>query len=156
MAKRQYWLVKSEEDVYPIRKLQEDGRTPWDGIRNYEARNFMRDGMKTGDLVLFYHSNANPPGVAGVARVASEPYPDALQFDPKSPYFDEKADPENPRWILVDLEYVETFPRFVSLNELRQDPRLAEMALFTRKRLSVQPVAEEEFEVVQELASGGD
>lgn len=155
MAEKRHWLVKSEEDSYPIGKLQEDGRTPWDGIRNYEARNLMRDGMKKGDLVLFYHSNANPPGVAGVARVASDPYPDPLQFDPKSRYFDAGSDEANPRWVLVDLEYVETYPRFVPLTELRQDPRLAEMALFTRKRLSVQPVTEEEFRVVEELGNGG-
>jgi predicted RNA-binding protein with PUA-like domain len=149
MSKKRYWLVKSEEDVYPIGKLEEDGRTPWDGIRNYEARNLMRDEMKEGDLVLYYHSNANPPGVVGIARVASKPYPDPLQFDPDSRYHDPKSSEEDPRWILVDLAYEETFPRRVPLQEVRDHPDLGEMVLVNRMRLSVQPVREEEFEIIR-------
>jgi predicted RNA-binding protein with PUA-like domain len=144
----QYWLVKSEEDVYPIEQLEKDGTTMWDGIRNYEARNIMRDRMKPGDLVLYYHSNANPPGVAGLARVASAPYPDPQQFDPKSRYFDPKATVEEPRWFLVDMAFVETFPRFVPLDEIRDTPELEEMTLLKRMRLSVQPVDPAHFEKV--------
>jgi len=143
-----YWLVKSEEDVYPIEQLARDGTTPWDGIRNYEARNIMRDRMKPGDLVLYYHSNASPPGVAGLARVASEPYPDPSQFDPGSRYHDGKSTEERPRWFLVDMAYVETFPRFVPLDEIRSTPDLEEMTLLTRMRLSVQPVDPAHFERV--------
>jgi len=149
-----FWLVKSEEDVYPIDQLQKDGRTPWDGVRNYEARNIMRDGMKEGDLVLYYHSNANPPGVVGLARVASAPYPDALQFDPSSPYHDPSSSPNNPRWVLVDVAFEEHFPRRVSLDEIRAHPDLQETALLTRKRLSVQPVEPEAFRILCDLGRG--
>ncbi len=154
MSKTRYWLVKSEEDVYPIETLEAEGTTPWDGIRNYEARNLMRDEMKEGDLVLYYHSNASPPGVVGVARVASEPYPDPLQFDPDSRYHDPKSTEEDPRWILVDLAYEETFPRRVSLQEIKDHPDLEEMVLVNRMRLSVQPVREEEFGIIAALGRG--
>jgi len=148
MAKKRYWLVKSEEDVYPIDTLEADETTPWDGVRNYEARNLMRDEMKEGDLVLYYHSNANPPGVVGVARVASSPYPDPLQFDPESRYHDPKSSEEDPRWILVDLAFEEKFHRKVSLQEIKEHPELQDMVLVNRMRLSVQPVREKEFEVI--------
>jgi len=151
-----FWLVKSEEDVYPIEQLERDGTTMWDGIRNYEARNIMRDRMKPGDLVLYYHSNANPPGVAGLARVASAPYADPYQFDPESRYFDEKATEEEPRWVLVDMAFVETFPRFVPLDEIRDTPELEEMTLLKRMRLSVQPVDPAHFEVVCALGRRKD
>ncbi len=151
---RNHWLVKSEADVYAIEDLEREGRTPWDGIRNSEARNLMRDRMRPGDLVLYYHSNANPPGVAGIARVASEPYPDPLQFDAASPYHDPKSEPGDPRWILVDMEFVERFARLVPLQEIRDHPGLREMALLRRKRLSVQPVEAGEFQVIRELGSG--
>lgn len=146
-----FWLVKSEEDVYPIEQLEKDGKTPWDGVRNYEARNVMRDGMKTGDLILYYHSNAKPPGVVGLARVASEPYPDPLQFDPTSPYHDPKSSPAQPRWVLVDVAFEERFSRRVSLDEIRAHPDLQEMALLTRKRLSVQPVEPDAFQILCDL-----
>jgi predicted RNA-binding protein with PUA-like domain len=148
---KQYWLVKSEEDVYSIDHLEKDGTTMWDGIRNYEARNFMRDLMKPGDLVLYYHSNASPPGVAGLARVASEPYPDPFQFDSGSRYHDPKATREEPRWQLVDMAFVEKFPRLVPLSEIREHPELQEMTLLRRMRLSVQPVDAEHFEIVCDL-----
>lgn len=151
-----HWLMKSEADVYGIDDLERDGTTPWDGIRNYEARNLMRDQMRPGDLVLYYHSNARPPGVAGVARVASEPYPDPLQFDASSPYHDPKASREEPRWILVDVAFEERFPRFVPLDEIREHPGLQEMALLTRKRLSVQPVEPEAFETIRGLGHRQD
>jgi predicted RNA-binding protein with PUA-like domain len=155
MSGTRYWLMKSEEDVYSIEDLEKDGTTCWEGVRNYEARNLMRDGMKEGDRVLFYHSNATPPGVAGIARISREAYPDHFAFDPKSNYFDAKSDPDEPRWLMVDVEFVEKFPEKVSLSRLREEEGLQEMALFTRKRLSVQPVEEEEFERVVAMGRGG-
>jgi predicted RNA-binding protein with PUA-like domain len=150
-AWERFWLVKSEEDVYPIEQLELDRRTPWDGVRNYEARNVLRDQMKLGDRVLYYHSNANPPGVVGIARVVSEAYADPLQFDPTSSYYDPKATSETPRWFLVDLGFEARFPRKVSLDEIREHPALQEMALLTRKRLSVQPVEPEAFQILVDL-----
>ena len=114
MSDTRYWLMKSEEDVYSIEDLERDGTTCWEGVRNYEARNLMRDGMKEGDLALFYHSNATPPGVAGIARITREAYPDHFAFDPKSNYFDAKSDPDAPRWLMVDVGFVERFPEKVS------------------------------------------
>jgi len=150
MAKR-YWLMKSEEDVYSIRDLEEEGTTCWEGVRNYEARNIMRDQMKVGDGVLFYHSNANPPGVAGLARVAKTGYPDHFAFDKKNPYYDPKSDPDNPRWYMVDVEFVEAFPEVVSLEEVKNTPELSEMTLVKRARLSVQPVEKEEFALIRKM-----
>lgn len=146
MAK--YWLMKSEPNTYSIDDLARDGRTHWDGVRNYQARNFMRDEMKVGDGVLFYHSNANPPGVAGIARVVREGYPDNTAQDPNSKYFDPKASPEDPRWFMVDIEFVEKFDELVPLETLRQTPGLEEMLVTKKSRLSVQPVRPEEFEIV--------
>ncbi len=135
------WLMKSEPDVYSYEDLEREGRTLWDGIRNYQARNFMRDEMRVGDRVLFYHSNCEPPGVAGIAEVASEPYPDPTQFDPKSKYFDEKSSEENPRWMLVDVTPVRALPRLVSLAEMREEARLADLPLLRKgNRLSIMPV----------------
>ena len=151
MAKKNHWLMKSEENVYSIDDLHQDGTTYWDGIRNYEARNIMRDRMKVGDLVLYYHSNASPSGVVGVARVVREAYPDPTQFDPKSPYHDEKATKDEPRWWLVDVEFVEKFPRVVPLSEIKEHPDLQDMVLVKRARLSVQPVEKREFEIVRRL-----
>jgi predicted RNA-binding protein with PUA-like domain len=150
MAK-QYWLMKSEEDVYSIRHLEGDGTTCWEGVRNYEARNLMRDQMRVGDSVLFYHSNAKPPGVAGIARVCKRAYPDHYAFDKKNPYFDPKSDPENPRWFMVDVEFVEAFSAVVSLNEIKAEAGLADMALLKKLRLSVQPVTKEEFRVIRRM-----
>ena len=147
------WLVKSEPDVYGFDRLQSEGRTPWDGIRNYQARNFMRDEMRVGDRVLFYHSQVAPPGVVGIAEVASEPYPDPTQFDATSPYHDPKATEEEPRWILVDIVPVRPLPRLVSLKEIREDEKLGGMLLTRRgNRLSVMPVEEEHAERIVELA----
>ncbi len=155
MSDTRYWLMKSEEDVYSIEDLERDGTTCWEGVRNYEARNLMRDGMREGDLVLFYHSNATPPGVAGIARITREAYPDHFAFDPESNYFDAKSDPDEPRWLMVDVGFVEKFPEKVPLARLRDEESLQEMALFTRKRLSVQPVEEEEFERVAAMGREG-
>ena len=134
------WLMKSELDVYPWSQLVEDGSTHWDGVRNYQARNFMRDQMKVGDLILYYHSNCKPPHVAGVARVIKQGYPDHTSWDPDSKYFDSKSTPESPRWFMVDIEpVVATIP--VPLDSMRQNPSLEGMPLLARgQRLSVQPV----------------
>ena len=151
------WLMKSEPDVYGYDDLERDGRTPWDGIRNYQARNFMRDEMKVGDRVLFYHSNTQPPGVAGVAEVVSEPYPDPTQFDPTSRYHDPKSTPEAPRWVLVDVAPERRLPRLVTLAEIKADPALAELPLVRRgNRLSIMPVGEAEAARIVALARTPD
>jgi len=152
MSERRCWLVKTEPGSFSIDDLARVGVEPWDGVRNYQARNLMRDGMKVGDEILVYHSNADPPGVAGIAEVASGPYPDPTQFDPGSTYFDPTSDPSDPRWILVDVRFVEKLPRLVPLPELRSRPELAGMVLLTRSRLSVQPVDPEHFDAVVALA----
>ena len=150
MAK--YWLVKSEPGAYSIDDLRRDGRTYWNGVRNYQARNFMRDEMQVGDRVLFYHSNATPPGVAGLARVSRAGYPDPAARDPESEYFDPKASDEDPRWYMVDVEFVEAFREVVPLDRIRSTPGLEKMPLVNRSRLSVQPVTKEEFDAIVELA----
>ena len=149
------WLMKSEPGSFSIDDLARDGKTAWEGVRNYQARNFMRDEMRLGDPVLFYHSNADPTGVAGLARVASASYPDRSALDPKSRYYDEKASEDDPRWFLVDIEYVETFPRVVTLDELRRTPGLEKMLLINKSRLSVQPVTRAEYDIVVRLGRGG-
>lgn len=153
MAAMNYWLIKSEPDVFGIDDLEKAKREAWDGIRNYQARNFMRDGMEIGDLAIFYHSNAKPPGAVGLARVASDAYPDPTQFDETSKYHDPKSDPGNPRWMLRDFEFVEKFPRLVALTELKDEPALEGM-MVTRKgtRLSITPVEPEHFEKIREMA----
>ena len=144
-----YWLMKSEPHVYPWSQLVSDGSTHWDGVRNYQARNIMRDDMAVGDLVLFYHSNCKPPHVAGVARVCKGAYPDFTAQDPSSNYYDPKATPDNPRWMMVDIEPVETLPEIVPLPDMRASTRLDGMPLLQRfSRLSVQPVNEEHFTIV--------
>ena len=152
---RRHWLMKSEPGTYSIDDLARDGRTSWDGVRNYQARNFMRDRMKVGDFVLFYHSNADPPGVVGIARVSREAYPDATARDPRSRYHDPKSTAEDPRWWMVDIEFVDKFGRTVALEELRETPGLEEMLVTKRSRLSVQPVTEREFQIVAALGGGG-
>lgn len=144
-AARQTWLIKSEPDVFSIDDLAREGRAPWDGVRNYQARNNMR-AMKVGDLVLFYHSSTKVPAVVGVARVCREAYPDHTAWDPNSPYHDPKSTPDRPRWDMVDVEFVEKLPREVTLAEMREDPKLEGMVLLQRSRLSVQPVSRAHFE----------
>ncbi len=148
-----YWLIKSEPDVFGIDDLERVGREPWNGIRNYQARNFMRDGMDLGDLALFYHSNAKPPGVVGIARVVSGAYPDPLQFDPKSDYHDPKSDPGEPRWLMVDFEFVKKFPEMVTLDQLKAEPALDGMLVTKRgTRLSITPVEPKHFKKVCSMA----
>lgn len=150
MAK-QYWLMKSEPNVYSIDDLERDGSTCWEGVRNYGARNNMRE-MKLGDEVFFYHSNAKPPGVAGLARVCKEAYPDHFAFDPEHSYHDPKSDPDDPRWFMVDIEFVAKAPNFVPLAEVKGDPKLSDMELVRLGRLSVQSVKKDEFERVKKMA----
>lgn len=149
----QHWLMKSEPDVYSIDDLERDGTEPWNGIRNYQARNFLRDTMREGDLALFYHSNAKPPGVVGIMKISSGPEPDTLAFDPKSEYHDPKSDPEDPTWIQRQVAFVAKFPRMVTLDELKADPELEDMLVTRRgQRLSVQPVEPRHFKRICKLA----
>jgi predicted RNA-binding protein with PUA-like domain len=147
-----YWLMKSEPDVFSIDDLARDGVTPWEGVRSYQARNLLRDELRVGDGVLFYHSSTQPPGVAGIAEVVHESYPDRTAFDASSPYFDPKSTSDDPRWFVVDVRFVERFPAVVPLAVLHATPGLEDMVV-TRKgmRLSVQPVTEEEWRIVVAL-----
>jgi predicted RNA-binding protein with PUA-like domain len=152
---KNYWLMKSEPSVFSIQDLEKAPKktTCWDGVRNYQARNFMRDSMKIGDLVLFYHSNADPAGIAGVAEIVREGYPDSSAFDPKDVHYDEKSDAKNPTWMMVDVRHVETFKKLLPLEELRKSAALQEMTLLQKgSRLSVQPVAADQWKVVLKLA----
>lgn len=149
-----YWLMKSEPNAYSIDDLKRDKKTHWDSVRNYQARNFMRDDMKVGDKVLFYHSNANPPHVAGFAKVSSKPYADPTQFDTKSKYFDEKSIKENPRWMLVDISYVKKCKEPLVLADIKINPKLSSMMVAQKgSRLSIQPVSQKHFEYIEKLCS---
>ena len=151
---RRFWLMKSEPRVFSIEDLARSSKqtTCWDGVRNYQARNFMR-AMVAGDHVLFYHSNAEPPAVVGVAEVVRTAYPDATQFDKASHHYDPGSIPSAPRWDMVDIQYRQTFKTSLSLNQLRQEPKLKGMVLLQKgSRLSVQPVTEAEWTVVLKLA----
>ena len=149
-----YWLIKSEPHVYGIKQLKKEKRAEWDGVRNYQARNMMRDAMKVGDYVLFYHSNCKPPHIAGIAKVCKEGYPDFTSWDSESNYFDEKSSPEKPRWFMVDIKPVTPLKETVSLDSVRNEPSLSEMPLIRRgQRLSIQPVQQNEFETI--CAMGG-
>ena len=146
-----YWLMKSEPDEYSIDDLKAAPKKTdmWDGVRNYQARNMMRDDMKKGDLIFFYHSNCDVPGIVGIATVAREGYPDPTAFDPKDKHYDPKSDPENPRWFLVDVKYKRKLKRTIALSELKQNPALEEFALVRRgNRLSVMPVTEDQWEAI--------
>jgi predicted RNA-binding protein with PUA-like domain len=153
--KIRHWLMKSEPDVYSIDDLKRDGKTYWDGVRNYQARNFMRDDMKVGDLVLFYHSGAEPSGVAGVARVCRESYADFTAWDPKDHHFDPKTRQDAPAWMMVDIEFVERFPQVVPLDTLRSRPELKDLLVIKRgMRLSVQPVEPAHYKAIVRLGRG--
>lgn len=149
-----YWLMKTEPEDYSIDDLERDGTEHWDGVRSHQARNLMRDEMSIGDRVLFYHSNAKPPGVVGLAEVVKEAYPDHTQFDPDDPHHDPTSDPDDPRWLMVDVRFVEKFGRKVGLDELKTYPQLSDMVLLNRSRLSVQPVTADHFDFIVDVARG--
>ena len=146
-----YWLMKSEPDVFGIDDLKsrKNQTEHWDGVRNYQARNFMRDDMKKGDQIFFYHSNCKQPGIVGIAQIAREAYPDHTAFDPESKYYDPKSDADNPRWVMVDVKFVRKLKRTITLEELKQLPNLKDFALIRRgNRLSIMPVTEEQWEII--------
>lgn len=154
------WLVKAEPEPrmvkgvdvsYSLDAMEADGVADWDGVRNYAARNIMRDSMKEGDEVFYYHSNCKVPGIVGIVKVHREGYPDECAWDPADPHYDAKSDPANPRWFKVDLQFVRRLRRIIPLHELKADPALADMALISRGRLSVQPVREEEWQHILSL-----
>lgn len=148
------WLMKSEPDVFSIDDLKRDRKTRWTGVRNYQARNFMMNEMKVGDLVLFYHSNAEPPGVAGIAKISALAAPDLEALDKKSEFYDPKATPEKPIWYAVEIAFQKKFKELVPLDRLRKEPALSKMFLLRKgSRLSVQPVTEEEFTHIEKMAN---
>ncbi|MFA5667824.1 MAG: EVE domain-containing protein [Balneolaceae bacterium] len=153
MSESRYWLMKSEPYDYSIDDLERDQVEPWDGIRNYEARNFMRDKMQIGDKIFFYHSNAKPIAIVGIMEVASEPYPDHTQFDPDSKYFDPKSTESKPRWMLVDVKFNKKFKNPVTREAMKLEEELQEMLIFKRSRLSITPVTEAEWKKINEMAS---
>ena len=147
------WLMKSEPDVFSIGDLKRRRKSLWDGVRNYQARNFMTQDMRVGDTILFYHSNAEPPGVAGLAKVSGKAIADPTQFDRKSKYFEPRATKEKPVWFCVEVEFVSEFPRLVPLDEIRSNSILKSMALLQRgQRLSIQPVTESQFQTIVQMA----
>jgi len=147
-----YWLMKSEEDEYSIDDLKRDKKVAWFGVRNYQARNFMRDSMKKDDLVFFYHSNGKPSGIVGVGKVVSLPYADATQFNPTSPYYEPKATKEKPIWMLVDIGYVKKYKHMLSITEMRALNKLEGMVLLQKgSRLSITPVSKKDFMYIDNL-----
>ncbi|MCK9281121.1 MAG: EVE domain-containing protein [Melioribacteraceae bacterium] len=150
-----YWLIKSEPDVFSIDDLAKADKktTYWDGVRNYQARNFIRDDMKIGDKVLYYHSNCVPMGAAGICEVVKESYPDFSAFDKKDPHYDPKSKKDNPTWYMVDVKFLEKFKNIVPLAEIKNNPKLSEMKLIQRgNRLSVMPITKAEFEEIASMA----
>jgi predicted RNA-binding protein with PUA-like domain len=152
MSDTQYWLMKSEPDVFNIDDLKEVDKEPWDSIRNYEARNFMRDDMNVGDKILFYYSNVRPPVIGGTMEGASEPYPEPTQFEPDSNYFDEKSSEEDPTWQMVDVKFVQKFEEPVTRDAIKKEEALQDMVLLNRFRLSITPVTKNEWEKIHEMA----
>ena len=147
-----YWLMKSEPDTYSIDDLQSFGVDHWDGIRNYQVRNFFRDQMQISDQAFFYHSNCKQPGIVGTMEIVSKAYPDHTAFDPSEKYFDSKSDPENPRWLMVDVRYIRHLDRMITLGELRQQKQIADMKLLQRgNRLSVLPLSKMEWQYILEM-----
>ena len=150
----QYWLMKSEPDVFSIDDLKNQKQTTWDGVRNYPARNFMMNDMQVGDLVLFYHSNAKPPGIAGLATVSKKAEPDPTQFDKKSEYFDPKATKEKPRWFCVKVKFKEKFKDLIPLEEIKSEKALKDMLVVQKgQRLSIQPVKEKDYKHILKMAN---
>jgi predicted RNA-binding protein with PUA-like domain len=150
----QYWLFKSEPDEYSIDDLRQEQVDHWDGVRNYQARNMMRDQMKTGDLAFFYHSNCTHPGVVGMMRIAREGYPDHTAFDPNDKHYDPHSDPDRPRWYRVDVRFERKLKRTIALRELKAHPELAELALVRKgNRLSIMPLTAQQWDFVLGLES---
>lgn len=149
---RKYWLMKSEPDEYSIDDLKREKKHYWDGVRNYQARNYMRDEMQMGDVVIFYHSSAKEVGPAGIAEVASLPYPDHTQFDEASKYFDAKSKKEKPTWMMVDVKFVKKFPHIISREEMKHNKSLSKMMLWKYMRLSITPLTKKEFEAIVKLS----
>lgn len=150
-----YWLMKSEPETFGIEDLakQPNQTEHWDGVRNYQVRNMMRDQMRLGDEVLFYHSNCKPPGIAGTAKIVREAYPDHTAFEPESKYFDPKSSPDNPRWLMVDVKLQDIFPNYISLAKLRDIPELSEMQILQKgSRLSVTPITSEQWHCILSLS----
>ncbi len=151
-----YWLMKSEPDAFSIDDLERVGTEPWDGIRNYQVRNMIRDEMQPGDRAFFYHSNTKVPGIVGIMEIVSEARPDHTAFDPDEKYYDPKSDPDKPRWLLVDVKYVRHTKRVIPLTELKADPALEEMPLVRRgNRLSIMPVTEAQWDHILSLEDQG-
>ena len=149
----QFWLMKSEPECYSIDDLKRDKVMHWDGVRNYQARNMLRDQMKKKDLVFFYHSNSKPAGIVGIAEIVKEGYPDHTAFDPTSEHPDPKSDPENPRWFMVDIKFKQKFKKMISLAELKKYEILTDMKLLQKgNRLSVMPVTEKNWNFILELS----
>lgn len=152
MAKS-YWLMKSEPDVFSIDDLKKVKKEPWDGVRNYQARNFMMNDMKEGDEILFYHSRVKPMGIYGTAKVSKEAFPDPSQFDTKNKYFEKRATKEKPVWFCVEVAFVEKFTNPVSLDDVKAEKSLEEMKLVQKgQRLSIQPVTSKEFKKIKAMA----
>jgi predicted RNA-binding protein with PUA-like domain len=152
VANRRHWLVKSEPGTYSIEDQERDRKTSWEGVRNYQARNFLRE-MKVGDPLLFYHSSANPPAIVGLAEVVREAYPDHFAWDERSPYYDPRSTEDDPVWFMVDVGFVERFREPLPLPDLKEDPALEGMELLRRgSRLSVQPVSKAHFDHILKLA----
>ncbi len=146
-----YWLLKSEGDCYSIDDLKQDKTTAWTGIRNYQARNFMRDDMKKGDMALFYHSSSNPTGVYGIAKITGEAHADETQFNAKDDHYDPASKKADPRWVCVDVSFVKKFNEPISLEEIKHDPHLEGMMVRQQgSRLSIQPVEEKHFKYITE------
>ena len=149
-----YWLMKSEPDAFSIDDLANKPKqtTPWDGVRNYQARNMMRDQMKKGDLIFFYHSSCKQPGIVGLATVVTEAYPDFTAFEVKNKYYDPKSDPNKPRWYMVDVQLVRKLKRNISLQELKEYKSLAGIPLLQRgNRLSVMPISKKQWDFILKL-----
>lgn len=147
-----HWLMKSEPDVFSIQDLKTCHVTYWDGVRNYQARNYLRDAIKVGDGVLFYDSNTKQSGISGIANVVKKGYPDDTAFDPKDVHYDPKSRPDHPIWYRVDVKFVKAFPSVIPTETLRKTPGLKKMVLFRNSRLSVQPVSKKEWEIILRLA----
>lgn len=152
---RNYWLMKSEPAVFSIHDLEACGVTGWDGVRNYQARNYLRDDVKVGDGVLFYQSNTHPSGISGLAEVVRRGYPDDTAFDPNDVHYDPRSHPAKPTWYRVDVKFVKAFPSVIPIQTLRQTPGLETMLLLRQGRLSIQPVSPKEWAIILRLAEGG-